>query len=241
MAENPTLVPGSEIVTESIEISSDGFDLKVYQAKPTVPGPFPAVIVIHENRGLVSYLRDVANGLASSGYFAVAPDLLSREGGTYSFQDINKEIPEKLQTIQSERHTTDVQTVINYLNARDDIGRIGIIGFCFGGAVVWNLIIEAKDIAAAVPFYGTNPPLAGVPNIHTAVFAVYGDLDERVNAGLPAIKEALEAAGIEHHISVYPSSLHGFLNHRNPERYNPASAHEAWSDALAWLDQHLRS
>ena len=235
-AANPNLVAGKEIEGSDINIPADGAQLKAYLARPRGGGSGPGVVVIHENRGLTPYLRDVADGLASSGYTAVAPDLLSRDGGTESIADIASMIS----GIPKERLVGDLQSTARYLKSQPGMTRIGVIGFCFGGGLVWALATANQDLAAAVPFYGMNPPLEAVPNIRAAVYAVYGELDERINQGIPAITEAIKAAGTTHEMKVYPGAGHAFHNHTNAERYNASAATAAWADALAWLDKHLR-
>lgn len=232
---NP-LIAGPEPVGTEITIPADGAELQAYRSRPAGDGQAPAVIVIHENRGLVPYVRDVADGLASRGYIAVAPDLLSREGGTPAVEDV----PTALADIPRERHASDVLSVIKHLQAQPDVTKIGIIGFCFGGAVTWRVATDSPDIAAAVPFYGSNPPLEAVPNIQAAIYAVYGELDERINAGIDDITGALKAAGktLEH--KVYAGAPHAFHNHTNAERYAPEAAEAAWADANAWLDRYLK-
>ena len=234
MATNP-LIAGPEPTGTDIEIAADGAQIAAYESRPASGGSAPAVIVIHENRGLVPYLRDVADGLASSGYIAVAPDLMSRDGGTASIEDV----PAKLGEIPRERHVSDVQAVIAYLKAQPDVTRIGIIGFCFGGGITWRVATESADIAAAVPFYGANPPLDQVSNIAGAVYAVYGENDERINAGIPDITKALEDAGTTCGMKVYANAAHAFHNHTNAERYAPEAAAAAWADALAWFGTYL--
>lgn len=231
---NP-LIGGPEPNGSDIAIDAGDAQLAAYESRPASGGSAPAVIVIHENRGLVPYLRDVADGLASNGYIAVAPDLLSRDGGTASIEDI----PAKLGEIPRERHVSDVQAVIAYLKAQPDVTRIGIIGFCFGGGITWRVATESEDIAAAVPFYGANPPLEQVPNIKGAVYAVYGELDERINAGIDDITKALNDAGTTCDMKVYANAPHAFHNHTNAERYNQEAAEAAWADALAWFGKHL--
>ena len=233
-SSNP-LIAGPAPETSDVEIPAEGGNLKAHFARPAGGGSVPGVVVIHENRGLVPYLRDVANGLASSGYMAVAPDLLTREGGTDSIA----EVPPVLSEIPRERHTADALAAIRYLKEQGAT-RIGIIGFCFGGGVTWRAATESPDLAAAVPCYGGNPPLEAVPNIAAAVYAVYGELDERVNAGIDDINAALDAAGKVHDSKVYAGAPHAFLNHTNADRYHETSAPAAWADALAWLDKHLK-
>ena len=231
---NP-LIGGPEPTGSDISIDADGAQLMAYESRPAAGGNAAAVIVIHENRGLVPYVREVADGLASNGYLAVAPDLLSRDGGTASIEDI----PAKLGEIPRERHVSDVQAVIAYLKAQPDVTRIGIIGFCFGGGITWRVATESADIAAAAPFYGANPPLEQVPNIAGAVYAVYGELDERINAGIDDITSALNAAGTTYDMKVYANAAHAFHNHTNAERYAQEAAEAAWADALAWFGKHL--
>jgi carboxymethylenebutenolidase len=230
---NPLLGSGAT-EGKDVEFTSDGAPLAAYFARPTGHARVPGIVVIHENRGLVPYLRDVADGFASNGYMAVAPDLLSREGGTASIA----EVPPVLSEIPRERHTTDALAAVRFLQEQGAT-KIGIIGFCFGGAVTWRAAIASSDIAAAVPFYGSNPPLEGVPSIGAAVFAVYGALDERVNAGIDDMMAALTAANVTHGHQVYEGAPHAFHNHTNRERHHETAAKQAWADALNWFGTHL--
>ncbi len=118
--------------------------------------------------------------------------------------------------------------------------RMGTVGFCFGGGMVWRLITQNPDLRAAVPFYGPNPPLDDVPKIRAAVLAIYGALDQRIDAGIPAIREALEKAGVVHEIVVYPDADHAFFNDTG-SRYTETAAKDAWTRALTWFDRHLRA
>ena len=231
---NPLLAGGATEGAD-VQIPSGGDSVAAYLAKPAGGAAGPGVVVIHENRGLVPYLRDVADGLASSGYMAVVPDMLSREGGTESVADV----PPVLSEIPRERHTDDALAAIQFLKDQGAT-KIGIIGFCFGGAVTWRVAVASADVSAAVPFYGSNPPLEGVPGIKAAVFAVYGELDERVNAGIDDMEAALTAAGTTHERKVYAGAPHAFHNHTNADRHNAAAAKDAWADALAWFDKHLK-
>jgi carboxymethylenebutenolidase len=232
---NP-LIAGGAIESSEVEIPAEKGSLKAYLAKPAGSGNVPGIVVIHENRGLVAFVRDVTDGLASSGYMAVAPDLLTREGGTDAITDV----PPVLSEIPRERHTADAIASIRYLQSQG-AARVGIIGFCFGGGVVWRVATEAPDLAAAVPCYGSNPPLENVSNIQAAVYAVYGGQDERINAGIDDITAALKAAGTTCGMKVYDGAAHAFLNHTNADRYAEAAAKAAWADALSWLDKHLKA
>lgn len=235
---NPLFVVGNGITREDIAIPSGDAQISSYMARPVGDGPWPAVVVIHENRGLVPYLRDVVDGLASSGYVAVAPDLLSREGGTAQVSSVSSALNAARDSGQA---AGDVLALIDHLKSRSDVAKIGITGFCWGGQIVWSVATMTSDLAAAVPFYGSNPPLDAVPNITAAVYAVYGGLDNRINAGIDDITGALNAAGTTWDSKVYAESPHAFMNHTRTDRYNTATAPQAWADALAWFGQHLAS
>ena len=230
---NPLLASGA-LDGKDVKVPADGAELDAYLSRPAGGAAAPGIVVIHENRGLVPYLRDVADGLASNGYMAVALDLLTREGGTANVADV----PAALPGIPRERHTADALAAIRYLQAQGATS-VGIIGFCFGGGVAWRTAVESADLKAAIPFYGANPPLESVPNTKAAVFAVYGELDERINAGMADILGALKSAGVTHDHKVYAGANHAFHNHTNPERYHAPAAKEAWADALAWFGKHL--
>lgn len=232
---NP-LIAGPEPEVTQIEIPADGVRIKAHLARPRGVASRPAVVVIHQNRGLQPNIRDVADGLASSGYTAVAPDLLSREGGAESLADPRA----VLNAIPRERFTVDALAVVNYVKALPEVTRIGIIGLCFGGEVAWRVATESADIAVVVPIYGVNPPLEDVPNIKAAVYAIYAGLDERVNAGIPDIAKALGAAGVTYNMKVYGGVEHSFMNHTSEDAYDADASAAAWADALAWFDVHLR-
>ena len=238
---NPNLVGDHQPEREDILIPADGAELKALVSRPAGLSTAPGIVVVHENKGLVPYVRDVTDGLASAGYIAVAPDLLSREGGTDSFNNPENDIPPKLREIPKERHLSDVQAVIDWLKDQPSVSGLGIIGFCFGGGIAWAMATSCPDLKAAVPFYGANPPLEAVPNINAAVYAVYGALDERINPGIDAITEAMKTAGKTFESKVYPYAVHAFHNHTNRAIYNAAAARMAWADALKWLDTHLKA
>jgi carboxymethylenebutenolidase len=232
---NPLLAAGTTATEgNDVKVPADGAELDAYFSRPAGSAAVPGVVVIHENRGLVPYLRDVVDGLASNGYMAVAPDLLTREGGTASIEDV----PPVLSEIPRERLTADALAAISFLQGQGAT-KIGIMGFCFGGGVTWRALIACPDIAAAVPFYGSNPPLEGVADITAAVHACYGALDERINAGIEDMMAALAAADVTHEHKVYEDAGHAFHNHTNEARYHEPAATQAWSDTLAWFAKYL--
>jgi carboxymethylenebutenolidase len=163
-AENPLLASGA-FVGEDIIVNGGAVDLASYMAVAEGDVKRPAVIVIHENTGLTPFIRDVVDGLASSGYLAIPPDLLSHEGGTANAGNVSN----VLRGVSMDRHVSDVDAIVRYLQSQRNVGEIGIIGFCFGGGVVWSSVARVDGIAAAESFYGSNPPIDQVPNITAAV------------------------------------------------------------------------
>lgn len=212
-----------------------------YLAQPKGASHAPGVVVIHENRGLVGHIQDVARRLAKTGYVALAPDLMSGAGGTDKVAD-PAEIAATLGQIPPEQLVAMPAAGLRYLqslpSARAD--RIGAVGFCFGGGVTWRLATAVPDLRAAVPFYGINPPLKDVPNIRAAVLALYGALDARVDAGIPAIRGAMDAAKVVYEIVVEPGAGHAFFNDTAPS-YHAEAAQDAWTRLQVWFGRYLRS
>lgn len=240
-AQSPLSVPEGDpdLVTEEITYASQDGDITAYLARPAAADTIsPAVLVCHENRGLTPHIRDVARRFAKEGYVALAPDLLSREGGTATLD--RDEIPGLLSNAPAERHVADFQAGYEYLQGLEvvDGERIAMNGFCFGGGVTWRCATSIPGLRAAAPFYGPAPDLAEVPNIQAAVFAVYGELDERINAGIPELEAALQAAGITFQIMIYPGVNHAFHNDTG-ERFDETQAVQAWNDMLGWFAAHV--
>jgi len=212
-----------------------------YLARPKGGGPYPAVLIIHENRGLTDHFKDVARRLAKQGYVGFALDLLSPEGGTGKFSDPAQAMTAQA-AIPAERHVETMNAAVGHLQGLPYVrrDRVGTMGFCFGGGMVWRLATANADLRAAVPFYGPNPPLGDVPKIKAAVLAIYGELDTRIGAGIPAIREAMQTAHIVHDIVIYPGAQHAFFNDTAPS-YNEAAAKAAWARTLAWFEQYLKA
>lgn len=211
-----------------------------YLARPKGGGPVPGVLVIHENRGMLDHFRDVARRLATAGYVALAVDLASPAGGTAKFTD-SAEVTAVLGQTPRDHLVEMLNVSVSHLQGLPAVrrDRIGTVGFCFGGGMVWRLATQNADLRAAVPFYGANPPLEDIPRITAAVLAIYGALDERINAGIPAVREAMQRAGIAHEIVMYPDAHHAFFNDTG-QRYNAQAAQQAWGRTLAWFERHLK-
>jgi carboxymethylenebutenolidase len=210
-----------------------------YLARPRRQPQAPGLVVVHENRGLVEHVKDVARRLAKVGYVALAVDLASHEGGTERFSD-----PAQVTAVLGR---TSVDTLVGmllaavaYLRTQPFVRaeRLGAVGWCFGGGMVWRLVTRSPELRAAVAFYGPNPPLEDVPRIRAAVLGIYGELDQRINQGIPALREALQRAGVVHELVVYPGADHAFFNDTGA-RYHPQAARQAWERALDWLRRYL--
>jgi carboxymethylenebutenolidase len=211
-----------------------------YLARPAnAAGKLPAILVIHENRGLNPYIKDVARRLAVANFMAFAPDGLSSVGG-YPGDD---EQGAKLFTqVDRAKMTEDFQAAAEWLKSRPDCtGKLGAVGFCFGGGVVNMLAVRmGADLSAGVPFYGLQPGAAEVAKIKTPLLAQYGELDTRITSGWPAFDTELTAAHVPHEGYVYSGANHGFHNDTTP-RYDDAAAKLAWQRTLDWFNKYLRA
>lgn len=210
--------------------------LFVRPAKAT--GKLPAVLVVHENRGLNPYIEDVARRLGTEGYMAFAPDGLTSVGGYTGAEETSAALFRK---VDRAKMTEDFIAAAYWLKNRpDSTGSVGVVGFCFGGAMANTLAVRmGADLAAAVPFYGGQPPAEEVARIKAPIQAHYASLDTRVNAGWPAYEEALKANKIPHEAFFYENANHGFHNDTTP-RYDEAAAKLAWKRTLEHFAKHLK-
>lgn len=212
-----------------------------YLSRPKGAGPFPGVVVIHENRGLLEHFNDVTRRLAKLGYAALAVDLASHEGGTAKYSDL-AQVTAILGRTSPEQLVAMLNAGVRHLQGLSFVrrDRVGAVGFCFGGGMTWRLATQNPDLRAAVPFYGPNPPLADVAKIKAAVLAIYGELDSRINAGIPAVREAMQKANVVHEIVVFPGAGHAFFNDTGGA-YNAAAARAAWERTTGWFERYLKS
>jgi carboxymethylenebutenolidase len=232
--------PASDLAIEAADIQFSGNDTTIlaHLARPTGEGPFPVVLVCHENRGLTAHIKDVADRFAIAGYVTLAVDLLSRQGGTGALTP--DQVPGALGNTPPDQFVQDFLDGWRYLQtqpfARAD--RVGMVGFCFGGGVTWLMATRMPELRAAVPFYGPNPPLEDVPKIQAAVLAMYGALDQRIDQGIPAIERAMTDNHKVFEKVVYPNADHAFFNDTGT-RYNPQAAQDAWIRTLDWFRKYL--
>ncbi|WP_068114376.1 YghX family hydrolase [Tropicimonas marinistellae] len=211
--------------------------VKGLMAKPAnAEGPLPAVLVIHENRGLNPYIEDVVRRAAKAGYLALGPDGLTPLGGYPGNDDEGREMQRQL---DSAKLMEDFFAAFEFLRDHEaSTGRVGAVGFCYGGGVCNALAVAYPDIAASVPFYGRQPDAADVPAIQAPLLIHYAGLDERINAGWEAYRAALEEHGKDFTVHFYPEVNHGFHNDTTP-RYDEAAATLAWDRTLAFFGTHL--
>jgi len=199
-------------------------------------GPFPAVLVIHENRGLNPYIEDVVRRFAVEGFLSFGPDALTPLGGYPGTDERGREMQRELDRVKS---TEDFVAAANFLMTHpDSTGKVGAVGFCFGGEMVNMLAVQLPNLAAASPFYGGQPPADQVAQIGAPLLIHYASEDERINAGWPAYEAALEAAGKQYTMYMYENTQHGFHNDTTP-RYDAAAAKLAQDRTIAFFKQHL--
>jgi carboxymethylenebutenolidase len=212
--------------------------MRGYLARPAKAGKSPCVVVIHENRGLNPYIEDVARRLAVDGFVAFAPDALTPLGG---YPGDEEKAVKLFATLDAAKRTEDLLAAAGYLKSRPECsGKLGAVGFCFGGGVANMMAVRIPDLAAAVPFYGSQPKAEDVPKINAALLIHYAALDERINAGWPAYEAALKLNNKKYDMYMYPGTNHGFHNDTTP-RYDEAAAKLAWSRTIAFFKENLKS
>ncbi len=213
--------------------------MRGYSALPrNASGKLPGVVVIHENRGLNPYIEDVARRLAVENFVAFAPDALTPVGG-YAGDD--EKAAQLFSQLDAGKRTEDLLAGAGYLKSRPECtGKIGAVGFCFGGGIVNTMAVRFPDLGAAVPFYGGQPAAADVARIKAPLLIHYAGLDERINAGWPAFETALKANNVKYQMYMYPGTNHGFHNDTTP-RYDEAAAKLAWSRTLAFFKENLQA
>ncbi|MCB8839130.1 dienelactone hydrolase family protein [Aurantimonas sp. VKM B-3413] len=214
-----------------------GTELKCYVVRPEGRGRFPSVLLIHENRGLNAHIQDVARRLALEGFFVLAPDFLSSKGGTPADEDEARKL---IGDLDPQQTVAEAVAARDWLAAhRHSNGKVGAVGFCWGGGVVNQLAVADPDLVAAVAYYGRQPDPEDVPKIKAALLLHYAGLDERINAGIPAYRKALDAAGVIHEIFVYDGVNHAFNNDTSSARYDKTAADLAWQRTVDFLKSHL--
>ncbi len=237
-AQAQTVPEGDPRITaETVDIPG-AQGLKGYLVKPKdASGKLPTVIVIHENRGLNPHIKDVTRRMATEGFIALGLDYLSPMGGTPADEDKGREM---IGQLKQPDVIANGKAAVAYLKARPDSnGKVGAIGFCWGGGAVNNLAVNEPNLSAGVAYYGGQPKAEDVPKINAALMLHYGGLDERINAGIPAYEAALKQAGKTYEIYVYEGANHAFNNDTNAARYDKEAADLAWSRTVGFLKKNL--
>ncbi len=227
------------IKAENIKFTARDFEHMAYIARPAGVASAPGVMVIHENRGLQPHIQDVARRAAKAGYIAIAPDLMSKVGGTPKFTD-TAQISTYLAQTPGDEHVANLLEALKVLKATQGVqaDKLGAVGFCFGGGLTWRLATEAPDLKAAVPFYGPSPDTTKVANIKAAVLGIYGGNDTRINGGIPALETALKAANVRYQMKIYEGANHAFHNDTGAS-YKKDAAEDAWKMTLDWFKTYL--
>ena len=228
------------IVGKFVEYPSpEGYGtVKGYLVEPAkAQGKLPTVLVVHENRGLNPHIEDIARRLALDDFIAFAPDALAPLGGYPGDEDKARELFPKLDQAKTRKDFIVAARVLKALPEGN--GKVGVVGFCYGGGVANFLATQLPDLAAAAPFYGAQPPAEDVAKIKAALLIHYAGNDDRINAGWPAYEAALKAAGVKYEAFIYPGVQHGFNNDTTP-RFDAAAAKLAWSRTIDFFNAHLR-
>ncbi len=212
-------------------------EVRGYLVKPAnLTGPAPAVVVIHENRGLNPYIEDVARRVAKAGFIALAPDGLTSVGG---YPGNDAEGRELQRTVDGEKLMNDFFAAYEFTASHEDTtGKVGCVGFCYGGGVCNAMAVAYPELGASVPFYGRQASADDVPNIQAPLLLQYAELDERINEGWPAYEAALKEHGKTYTAYIYEGVNHGFHNDTTP-RYDEAAADLAWDRTIAFFNEHL--
>jgi carboxymethylenebutenolidase len=212
-------------------------DVRGYLVRPAAAkGKLPAVVVVHENRGLNPYIEDVARRLAKAGFIALAPDGLTSVGGYPGDDEKGRELQQK---VDPAKLMNDFFAAVELMFTHEaSTGKVGIVGFCYGGGVANAAAVAYPELGAAVAFYGRQPDVADVARIKAPILLHYAELDTRINEGWPAFETALNAAGTTYAAYTYPGANHGFHNDSTP-RYDAAAATLAWDRTIAWFRKYL--
>jgi carboxymethylenebutenolidase len=232
------------ILTHNISYEGKAGPVGGFLARPMKAGQYPGLIVIHENRGLDDHVRDVARRFAKEGYVALAPDFLSRQGGTMKANPKGAGLPNIRELAPSQGVVEDAEAGIRYLRVLPDVrrDRMGVVGFCWGGGMAFITATQIPQLRAVVVYYGASPtPLELVKNIQAPVLANYGEKDPNINKGIPDTEAAMKKYTKVYDYKIYPGAQHAFNNDANPERYDAKAAKEAWDRTMEFFKKNLKS
>ena len=226
------------LYTEHIKYPGATGEVLAYLARPKGDEKIPGVVVIHEIYGLVPHIEDVTRRIALEGFLVMAPDALSPLGGTPEDPNQARSLMQKL---DSQSTIQNYVAAVRYLKTHPgSTGKVGVVGFCWGGEMANQVAVNSPDVLAVVPYYGRQPASEEVPKIKASLLLQYAGLDEGINKGIPAYEEALKKASIDYKIYMYEGAQHGFNNDANPARYNKEAAELAWKRTISFLKEKLK-
>ena len=224
---------------ENIKYAGETGEVWAYFVRPKGDAKLPGVVVIHENRGLNAHIEDVTRRIALEGFLALAPDALSPLGGT---PEDSEKAPALIGQLDREKTTKNYLAAVKYLKTYPlSTGKVGVVGFCWGGGMANQVAVHSQDVVAVVPYYGAVPASKDVPKIKASMLLHYAGLDERINSGIPAFEAALKSASVDYKIYIYEGAQHAFNNDTNPARYNKEAAQLAWQRTIAFLKEKLKT
>lgn len=224
--------------TDNINYPGATGEVRAHFARPKGDEKLPGVVVVHQNKGLEPYIQDVTRRVALEGFLAIGPDALSPLGGTPKDSDKAKSLQRKL---DSQSTVNNYIAAVKYLKTHpESTGKVGIIGFCWGGGVANQVAVKYPDLSAAVPFYGRQPAPEDVSKIKASLLLHYAALDERINKGIPAFEAALKKASVNYKIYMYEGVKHAFHDDTRADRYNKEAAQLAWQRTISFLKEKLK-
>ncbi|MFC1514268.1 dienelactone hydrolase family protein, partial [candidate division KSB1 bacterium] len=227
------------IVTEYITYPAETGEMRASLARPKKDGKFPAVIVIHENRGLTPHIEDVNRRMAIEGFLAIAPDALSPVGGTPEDSNSARSL---FRQLNNDETIKNFVAAVKYLKTNPlSTGKVGCTGFCWGGGMTNQVAVNSPDLDAAIPYYGSQPAPEDVSKIKASMMMHYAGNDTRINNGIPTFEEALKKASVEYQIFIYEGANHAFNNDTNETRYNKEAALLAWERTIAFFKEKLKT
>ena len=228
----------ARLIVEYMKYPGETGEVRANFVRPKGDAKLPGVVVIHENRGLNGHIEDVTRRVALEGFLALAPDALSPLGGT---PEDSEKAPALLGQLDKEKNTKNFVAAVKYLKTYPlSTGKVGVVGFCWGGAMANQVAVHSPDLLAAVPYYGAAPAPEDVPKLKASLLLHYAGMDERINAGIPAFEAALKAASVDYKIYIYEGAQHAFNNDMAPTRYNNDAAQLAWQRTIAFLKEKLK-
>jgi len=235
------LVPADDprLVTGHVNYPGETGNVRAYIARPQGEDKLPGVVIIHENKGLRPHIEDFTRRVAMAGFLAMAPDALTPLGGT---PDDAKKATELIRKLDMKATLGNYNAAAKFLKTHSiSTGKVGVVGFCWGGQMANQMAVHSPDLTAAVPYYGRQPAAKDVPKIKASLLLHYGGLDKRINKGIPAFEAALKKASVDYRIYMYEGAKHAFNNDARPDRYHREAAQLAWKRTISFLVKKLKT